>query len=64
MSIVAAGSGIRYKPPPCSGLNRDLEHSVLSRRASVSYRCHTNGAKTRKKANKKEKEKENLTIPI
>jgi hypothetical protein len=37
---------------PCSGLNRDLEHSV------------PNGAKLRKKAKKKEKEKEKLTNPI
>jgi hypothetical protein len=33
-------------------------------RAGVIYRCHVNGSKSCKKANKERKEKENLTNPI
>ena len=53
------GSGIRTKDRAVTA-NR----SAHSRGASVSYWCPVNGAKSRENANKKRKEKENLTNPI
>jgi hypothetical protein len=42
------------------GRTAPSERFGFTRKASVSYRCHMNGAKSGEKANKKRKEKENL----